>query len=227
MLTVEPVTAQIRLWQLISPSLPVGMFAWSQGLEYAVDARWLRDEEQVRQWLEAQLVHNIGCLDAPLLLRFASAWQSGDDAALESWSQFLYAAREASELNTEDRQLGHALGRVLVELEVDRAEAWLEYELASYLLFYSLAVTHWQIPLQQALAAYLWSWAENQVMAAIKLVPLGHMAGQRMLSCLLETIRSVAADAGQIADAEMGMSWPAFGIACARHETQYSRLFRS
>ena len=219
--------AQIRLWQLISPSLPVGMFAWSQGLEYAVEARWVRDADQVQQWIEAQLVDNVGCLDAPLLLRFASAWQAQDQAALEYWSQFLYAAREASELNTEDQQLGRALGRVLVELGIGRAGEWVQYDRVSYLLLFSLAVSHWQIPLPQALMAYLWGWTENQVMAAIKLVPLGHMAGQRMLSGLVETIQRVAARAPQLDDTQIGRSWPGFGIACARHETQYSRLFRS
>ena len=222
-----PAAAQVRLWQLISPSLPVGMFAWSQGLEYAVEARWVRNADQVRQWIEAQLVDNVGCLDAPLLLRFASAWQAQDQAALEYWSQFLYAAREASELNTEDQQLGRALGRVLVELGIDRAGEWVQYDRVSYLLLFSLAVRHWQIPLPQALMAYLWGWTENQVMAAIKLVPLGHMAGQRILSGLVETIQRVAGRAPRLDDTQIGQSWPGFGIACARHETQYSRLFRS
>ena len=85
----------------------------------------------------------------------------------------------------------------------------------------------WQIDPDAALTAYLWSWAENQVMAALKAVPLGQAAGQRLLAALGGKIPLVAVDAQKLPKTKWSNFTPAFAIACARHETQYSRLFRS
>lgn len=217
----------IRLWQLISPSFPVGMFAWSQGLEYAVEAEWISNEEQALQWIQGNLSNNIAYLDTPLLQKMCHAWRVQDNQSIEYWSHFLLAARESSELVNEDVQLGRALAKVLIELNIDEAQRWLEFESLNYLMMFSLAVTHWHIPTDEAVRGYLWGWAENQVIAAIKLVPLGHLAGQRVLSALIDSIEVAARKSKKIDSEQIGKSFPMIGIGSAKHETQYTRLFRS
>ena len=85
----------------------------------------------------------------------------------------------------------------------------------------------WQVPIEEALAAYLWAWAENQVMAALKAVPLGQTSGQRILLALGERIPGIVQRAMTLGDDAVSNFAPAFAIASCCHETQYSRLFRS
>lgn len=220
-------SAQLRLWQLISPTLPVGAYAYSGGLEYAVDCGWVTDEDSAGQWIGGQLCHNLATLDVAVLSRLYRAWQQADDAQVAHWNRWLLAARESLELRSEDSQLGAALAQLLPELGIEAARAWQMPRLASFATLYSLGCAHWQIPLRQAAQGYLWAWTENQVAAAIKLIPLGQTAGQRLLSALAAVLPA-AVDCGlALADDEIGALSPAVAIASARHETQYSRLFRS
>jgi len=219
--------SQYRLWQLMSPAFPVGMFSWSAGMEYAVEVGWVTDKKQACLWLEQQLDYNLRNLDVPLMARFYFAWSANDNKTLIEWSEFLYAIREAKENVEEDLQLGKTMSRVLIELKMPEAVKWKDYTKLNYLLMYTLACAHWQIDLKQAIQAYLWSWAENQVSAAIKLVPLGHLAGQSILSELMPKFDEVVDKGMKLQDEEIGTSLPALAIASALHEQQYSRMFRS
>ena len=98
---------------------------------------------------------------------------------------------------------------------------------ASHTALFTLAAVRWDIGAADAATGYLWSWCENQVLAAIKLVPLGQNAGQRLLGQLIEQIPEIVDSAATIDDEDIGIASPMQGIASARHETQYSRLFRS
>jgi urease accessory protein len=220
-------SSALRLWQLISPALPVGAYAYSQGLEFAIDAQWINSKTQVEEWIKGQVRHNLSQLDIPVLKKLYSAWQTGDFEQVNEWAQFLIAARESSELMAEDLHLGRALATLLHELDVPYAVEYKSSNNACYAVLLSLAAVHWQIPLAEIARGYLWSWCENQVAAAIKLVPLGQTDGQKILISAAEVIPDAVARGLEIVEEEIGMLAPGVAIASALHETQYSRLFRS
>jgi urease accessory protein len=219
-------TALLRLCHLVSPALPVGAYAYSQGLEYAVQAGWVHDEASMAEWLHGLSRHALATLDLPILSRLHAAWAQADDAAAADWNSRLVASRETAELRAEDLHLGRALARVLVELEIAPARAWREAS-PSFAVMFALAAVHWSIPVSSTLGGYLWTWAENQVLAAVKLVPLGQSAGQRLLHGLIGRIPPLVEHARALPDADIGVGAIAQALASARHETQYTRLFRS
>ena len=219
--------ALLRLLQLASPSLPVGMYSYSQGMEQAVENAWISDEAQAQAWLDGVLRHGLARLDAPVLSRLYEAWANGDDDTVEHWSMALMAMRETSELRAEDRQTGQALARLLDGLGVARAQAWIRHRQATFATLFALAAVEWQIPKAQALSGYLWSWLENQVLCAVKLLPLGQLAGQRLLHGLSLQIPALVECALDFSEEEIGASSFALSLASSRHERQYSRLFRS
>lgn len=219
--------ALLRLLQLVSPALPVGAYAYSQGLEAAVAAGWVHDEASVCEWLLGVLEHNQCRLDLPVLGRLHAAWMDNDAASLNHWAAFLAAARETAELQAEDRHLGIALARLLVELEITEARAWLTHPDAGWPVLFSLAAVRWGIPCAQMQSGHLWAWCENQVAAAIKLLPLGQTAGQRILSACAARLPELLRQYAVVPDDAIGQLAPGLAIASARHETQYTRLFRS
>ncbi|HEX5055992.1 MAG TPA: urease accessory UreF family protein [Gammaproteobacteria bacterium] len=219
--------SQLRLWQLVSPALPVGAYSYSQGMETAVENGWVKTEQCVLHWIKGQLRHMLGALDLPVLLRMHKAWVDGDMRALDYWNSWLLAAREASELHAEDCQMGGSLKKLLPELGIPRARDWPAEDKCSFALMFALAAAEWEIPGTDAAAGYAWAWCENQVAAAIKLIPLGQTAGQRTLLALADAIPEVAGSASRLQDEDIGQMSPAFAVACALHETQYTRLFRS
>ncbi len=218
--------ALLRLCHLVSPALPVGAYAYSQGLEYAVQAGWVSDEAGTLDWLQGLSRHAVGTLDLPILARLHRAWGAHDVAALQYWNGQLIASRETAELRDEERHLGRALARVLASLGIGDANEWLEAAPAFCTMF-ALAAVRWNISVSDALQGYLWTWSENQVLAAIKLVPLGQTAGQRLLHRLIDSIPQIAEQARSVADQSIGVGVVSQALASALHESQYSRLFRS
>ncbi|MDD5273752.1 MAG: urease accessory UreF family protein [Methylovulum sp.] len=219
--------ALVRLLQLVSPGLPIGMYSYSQGLERAVDDGWVSTAEAAREWIGGILHTSITRVDVPILLRLIEAWRYEDPTQVSHWSQTLTAWRETAELRAEDRQTGQALAKLLVTLDVAAAAVWQRHPQATLATAYSLAAVRWDIDPRPAAIGYVWSWLENQVLCAVKLVPLGQVAGQQLLQALAAQIPAQVDCAALIADDDIGGS--AFGLALAssRHEGQYSRLFRS
>jgi urease accessory protein len=219
--------ALLRLLQLVSPGLPIGMYSYSQGLERAVDDGWLSNALETEEWILGLMEYGIARIDLPILFRIYCAWSEGDEDKVIYWSRLLMAYRETAELRAEDRQTGQALARLLAALELKAMQPWLRKQEATLAAVFSFAAVTWGISKNQALTGYLWSWLENQVLCAVKLVPLGQVAGQRLLMGLAQNIPTLVAKAEQLTDFEIGGS--AFGLALAssRHEMQYSRLFRS
>lgn len=217
--------SHLRLMQLISPTLPIGSFAYSQGLEYAVDAGWIKTEEQTKQWIKGQIKNTLSSLDIPVMQRIYKAWQEEEYETVIYWNKWLLAAREAKELHDEDTQLGKALLRLIRGLDMkfplDSEIDW------SYPAIFSYAAVKWDIPFSAAANGFLWAWSENQVAAAIKVVPLGQTAGQCILSAVLKDIPGAVKQSSGFNDDDIGMLAPGVAIASALHETQYSRLFRS
>lgn len=219
--------ALLRLCQLVSPALPIGAYNFSQGLEYAVHMNWVHDATSAHQWIDGIARNAVGTLDLPLLLRMYDAWTHDDIDTAQRWSMYLVAARETAELRAEERHLGRALAKVLVSLEIAAAAEWTRHDDASYAGMFALAAARWQIAREDAAQAYLWAWCENQVLAAVKSLPLGQSAGQQMLNELLKIIPEITAVAQTCSDEDIGISTPLHGMASAWHETQYTRLFRS
>lgn len=229
----------LRILHLASPALPIGAFHFSQALEYAVEAAWVRDERSALEWIAGLAENALGTLDLPVLARLYAAWLSDDAAAVHRWNAFLLAARETKELRAEDRHTGDALRKILVEVGlVERvigpengANASVRRPLAhlgfGYAAMFALACARWSVSASDMVQAYAWTWAENQVLAAIKLVPLGQTAGQRMLHALIPRLTNISAAALRLDDDSLGVCTVMHGMASARHELQYTRLFRS
>ena len=217
----------LRLMQLCSPMLPIGAYAYSQGLEFAVSSHWVKDEKTTSMWVQGLLANSLTYLDVPLLFRLHKAWSSNDKKSVLYWNDYLYASRDSRELREEEQQLAHALARLLADLGITEAIEWKEKSRACFLSVYALAVWHWKISLREASLGYLWMWAENQVLAAIKLVPLGQTSGQKLLSSAIEIIPDLVLTGLALQDTEIGFTNPGQGMASAFHETQYTRLFRS
>jgi urease accessory protein len=215
-----------RLLQLVSPSLPVGAFTYSQGLEWAVERGWVDNEQTLESWIEALLRQPMARLEIPLLRRLYQAAATDDRPALARWTRELLASRETRELRQEERQRGRALASLLLDLGIIN-EAAVEIARQSQLTGFALATVHWQIPLQSAALGQLWSWLENTTLTGIKLIPLGQTAGQRILARLGERLPELVQQGLSLSDAEIGAGCTAQLIASCRHETQYTRLFRS
>ena len=219
--------SDLRLRQLTSAALPVGAFAYSQGLESAVELGWVRDPAQAQQWIGGLLEHTLARLEVPLLARLTAAFVNADVACAEHWSGLLLALRDTAELRAQERALGTAWAALLVDLGVPGAAPWADRPQRTALALYALAVAHYGIALKDAAQALLWAWLEAQASAALRAVPLGHAAAQRLLHALAPRIPAAVAHGLALADEDIGAGSPGLSIASCRHETQYSRLFRS
>ncbi|HTE14146.1 MAG TPA: urease accessory protein UreF [Burkholderiales bacterium] len=219
-----------RLLQLASPTLPVGAYSYSQGLEAAVEAGVVHDAGSAQSWIADVLELSVASMEAPVLLRLMRAWAQADIAAVEYWNALFLASRESAELRAETVQMGYSLTRLLNEINEENALSFAQLQIVDEPAFptaYACAAAQWRIESSSALIAYLWSWIENQVMAAIKTVPLGQTAGQKILLALGARLEAIAQSAAARGDNELGNFAPGLAMLSSRHETQYSRLFRS
>jgi urease accessory protein len=207
-----------RLLQLASPALPVGAYSYSGGLEAAVEAGVVKDAASAERWIAGVLEHSIAAFDAPLL--FSLLGSPGKEKAL---NDAYLASRETAELRAETLQMGYSLCRLLKDLGLEGVP---EGEVAFPVAF-AFAARAWGIAPADAVQAYLWGWAENQVMAGVKAVPLGQTEGQRMLLSLGSSLESLCMRAEGLGEEGPVNFAPALAILSAKHETQYSRLFRS
>lgn len=213
----------LALLQLASPALPVGGFAYSQGLEKAIEDGAVHDAASAHRWIEGLLTLSLARFEAPLWLRAYDAWSAGDAAAFAQWNAECLAARETAELRAESIQMGASLTRVLPALGIaPPACVPIAFPMA-----FAAACSALGIGRDAGLAAYLWAWAENQVLVAVKGVPLGQTSGQALLARLHSAIERAVREAAAVADDELGTATVAYAITSARHEAMYSRLYRS
>lgn len=217
--------AQLKLFNLISPALPIGGFAYSQGTEYAIDAGWLTTAADLKQWWQGLIQYGLTYLELPILLRCAQAWQQQDQAGVAYWNQLLIASRETAELRQEEYQLGQTLQRLLHTqtgpIDSHPDAPW------GYTSLFALALVRWQIPINAGLLGFAWSWLENQIAVAQKTLPLGQTDGQSLLQQLMPTLENAVLQASALSDDEIGYTLPGQINASCHHENQYSRLFRS
>lgn len=229
-LNVQHVTT---LLHLSSPALPIGGFSYSQGLEAAVELELVHDEPSALEWIEQQLHIVMARTEAPLWCLLFEAWQHQDQPALDEWNQWFYASRETQELRQETEQMGKSLQKLALELNWgDQNSHALLKGLTPLTLpcMHALVCVSEQLPKESALAAYLFTWLENQVTAAIKSVPLGQLAGQRILTQVsrqIPTALQEALERSRSSPPQLNAFAPQYAIIASRHESQFSRLFRS
>jgi len=215
---------RLHLLHLSSPALPVGAYAYSQGLEYAIEGGWVSGEA-LRKWIVDSLHLGIARLDLPVLRRARASFAERNAHALNRWNDLILANRETRELLLEDQQIGAALWRLLGQLGIRELPA-LEQPPA-YAVAFGVAAAAWSVDAEDACAGFCYGWIENQVTAATKLVPLGQSAAQRLLIDILEEVAAACSEASTLEDEAIGLSLPRLAAASCRHEHQHTRLFRS
>ena len=217
--------AMLRIMQLSSVSLPVGGYAFSQGMEYAIETGWVTKQQQVADWTALQLTQSLAQVDLPVLRLAMEAWATRDEARIVELNDLVLACRETKELRLNDTAMGEALARLLRSLEIPTP--FVRLEDISFVVLFAIAAKHWQIDYDTAALGFAWSWLENQIAAATKLVPLGQTQAQKLLGELQPVLMESITLADQLDEDDIGAGLPAVAIASCLHETQYSRLFRS
>ena len=221
----------LQLMWLASPALPVGGFSYSEGLEAAVDDGRVTGEASAADWLANQMALAPARADLPVLAQAHLAWQRHDFARVTQLNDFVARTRETRELRLQAEQMGRSLVEWLRNQD-GGDDARLAHLAAlapspTWPVAFALATARANATAAQALHASLFGWAENMVQAALKAVPLGQLAGQRILQALVARMPPLIEQALAMGDDDMQSFAPMLGIASARHETQYSRLFRS
>ncbi len=230
---IEPSSAatQLQLMWLASPALPVGGFSYSEGLEAAVEAGLVTSEAQAGDWLLDQLHLSLSRSDLPALAQACAAWARHDAPRVQALNDWLHQTRESAELRAQAEQMGRSLldwlrngvhasdPRITTLAALPPAPLWPTS--------FALAATLADATAQDTLLAFAWGWAENMAQAAMKAVPLGQAAAQRMLARLAADIPAAVEAALHLPDDERQAHTPGLAILSAHHETQYSRLFRS
>jgi urease accessory protein len=219
-----------RLLQLASPTLPIGAYSYSQGLEWAVEARIVHDEGSASAWIGDLLDLSLATGEAAVLARLIAAYSSRDADVFIGWNAWFRASRETRELRAETEQMGASLASLARDLQwLDALAEELVGRCAPITLpaAFALAARRTGLATDAVVAAYVWSWLDNQVLAAIKTIPLGQVAGQRLLAQLSDRIGPAVMRARDVDDDDIASFTPGLALASALHETQYSRLFRS
>jgi urease accessory protein len=223
-------TALTRLLRIASPALPVGAFSYSQGLEWAIETARVSDESTAAQWIGSLLNGSMARFELPMLAAFFRAWEGNDSRLAAQLNAQYLASRETAELRAESVQMGAALLDVLrVDAERDATvlDAISAIDEPVFSNAFAFAGASWELECEDVLTTYAWSWLENQVTAAMKLVPLGQRAGQRLLARLGPQCGQAMQTGMSLPREEWSNFAPLFAIASSRHETQYTRLFRS
>jgi urease accessory protein len=219
----------LQLIWLASPALPVGGFSYSEGLEAAVHAGWVTRAQDAADWLSQQLHLTLARADLPVLAQALLAWRAGDHARVRALNAWLLQTRESAELKLQTEQMGRSLREWLRHLPgADPATLNFAATLEpSYPVLFALTAAGSGAGAREVLLAYAFGWAENMMQAALKAVPLGQTAGQRILARLAGEIPLAVDHALALHDEDRQAFSPMLAILSSRHEAQYSRLFRS
>lgn len=219
-----------RLLQLASPALPVGAYSYSQGLEWAIESGIVNNAETAQRWIEDHLLLVFAKYEAPIYAKAFAAWQSADRDAIESLNAQFIASRESSEPRAETLQVGFSYAawcREVAPLTTAQRETLEALPRVCAPVAAALASCACGLAVREGLLAYVFGFAENQVMVLAKALPLGQIAAQKMLFALNDAVNTCVETALELKEEDWSSASPLLAIAQMKHETQYSRLFRS
>jgi urease accessory protein len=234
--TVAPTSAAslLQLMWLASPALPVGGFSYSEGLEAAVASGFVTDERTATQWLLDQLWLGLARSDMPVMSSAFMAWRRHDLERIGALNKWVTETRETTELRLQSEQMGRSMALWMKNRhhEATRPDERVARLAAlqpapTWPVAFALAAEQTAAPLRDAMLSFAFSWAENMAQSAIKCVPLGQLSGQRILEALTRDIPDAVTHAIDLPDSGRQAFTPMLAILSSRHETQYSRLFRS
>jgi urease accessory protein len=219
-----------RLMAWLSPSYPVGAFSYSSGIEWAVEAGDIKDGESLRRWLAVVVAEGGGFCDAVFFVYAHRAATMADDPALRSVAELAAAFAPSKERHLETTAQGEAFVAATRAAwpcaAVDRLCAAWDGPIA-YPVAVGVAAAGHGIAIEPALHAYLHAVTANLISAGVRLIPLGQTDGQRMLAALEPVVTDAAQRALAMPIDEVGSAAFRADLASLRHETQYTRLFRS
>jgi urease accessory protein len=220
----------LSLLQLASPTLPVGAYSYSDGLETLVDRGIIDTKETLYNWLEQELLYGAIKLETAVMIRAYHSVANSNLEALTYWNAWLSATKETSELRAQSWQMGNSLLRLLVDLQqqpqMQEIASAVGYP-CNYAIAFGIGAACWQIDAKSALLGYLHSWASNIIGAGVKLIPLGQTVGQQLLFTLNTKIHDVSQEILSLEDDDLSSCGWGLSLASMSHETQYTRLFRS
>jgi len=218
----------LSLLQLASPTLPVGAYSYSEGLETLVENGMIDNELSLKHWLEQELRYGAIRLEAAVMIRGHQSAMLGDIEALGYWNSWLSAARETEELRQQSWQMGRSLMRLLLELQPQLASLIDAVGTpCNFAIAFGIAAANWKIDLSNALLGYLHSWATNLITGGVKLIPLGQTAGQKLLLELQVNLSCATEEILALEDDNLNSCGWGLALASMAHEIQYTRLFRS
>jgi urease accessory protein len=220
----------VRLLQLASPALPVGAYSYSQGLEWAIESGEVRDVSTAQRWIEDHLRLVFSRYEAPTYARAFEAWSDCDRNVLQRMHENFVASRESSEPRAETLQVGFSYAawcREVAPIRDAQRKLLENFSHACAPVAAALAACASGLTLREGLLAYVFGFAENQVMVLAKALPLGQIASQKLLFALGDAVNECVDTAIDLPDEEWSSASPLLAIAQMKHETQYSRLFRS
>ena len=246
-------TSLLNLLHISSPALPIGAFAYSQGLEYTLEAGWCKNADDVEQWIKSVMVHGLGGVDLPILKRLHQAWsgyvneqeyeheqadnenrnieslssQSLNALSLKEWNATLLAFRETKELYLEDIQVGDAFKQWHKSQSAEHLAKLELVDKPTVACMYALNGVIKGLTVEECLIGFVWTWLENQITSASKAMPMGQTDGQNIIRHLIPEIEAVVENAMQLEDDDIGSGLVGLSMSSALHEHQYSRLFRS
>lgn len=222
----------LSLLQLASPTLPVGAYSYSDGLETLVENALINNSKSLKYWLEQELDYGAIRLEAAVMLRAYRSATNNNFDDLGYWNAWLSAAKETAELRSQSQQMGNSLMRLLLDLQHPGKTSLAELATAAgspcnYAIAFGIAAATWQIDITSATLGYLHSWASNLIGAGVKLIPLGQTAGQQLLLELNSNIDAATQEILTLEDDDLSSCGWGLALASMSHETQYTRLFRS
>ena len=235
-MTINPALDRAGFFRLmagLSPAFPVGAFAYSHGIECAVEQGLVRDRMSLTSWVAAIASHGAGAVDAVLFREAWRAARANDAGALDRIAELGAALRGSAEAALESTDQGSAFLATVTEAWPDpRVSGWSETlrreERASAYAVAVGAVAGWKgLPLDMSLFAFLQAFAANLVSAGVRLIPLGQTDGQRAIAALEAPIAAAVEAALLRPLDDIGTATPMVEWTSMRHETQYTRLFRS